>query len=168
MLHNQIRPQVLLWSYMGSHAGLCDLVGCWLRCTVLLVRGWPGCLSRQGFQLYFIDLMLCCQAGSLSRVPGWVGWHCRLCHGIGRRSLSGPPSSPHIPNYLPPPPILLTKLPLHRQSYKLYSAIRQDCRLGSEVVGTISWVLRLPRAKGYVQHISWAEILSWSPACVGP
>ena len=58
--------------------------------------------------------------------------------------------------------------PLHRQSYKLYSAIRQDCRLGSEVVGTISWVLRLPRAKGYVQHISWAEILSWSPACVGP
>lgn len=36
--------------------------------------------------------------------------------------------------------------PLLGQSYRLYLAIRQDCSLGSEVVGTIGWALRLPRA----------------------
>lgn len=157
VLYNQMRPQVLLWSYMGSHAGLCDLVGCWLRCTVLLVCGWAWLSAQAGLhQLHRSDALLSGLDPYLA--PGWVGY-CRLCHGMGREvtiwtTFQPPPPQPT------PPPFPRTKLPCCIG--KATGCIQQSGRTvgwACEVVGTISWVLRLPRAKGYVQQLGRDSIL---------
>lgn len=76
---------------MVPQVGLCDLVGCWLCCTVLLgeVAGLAFCPGRASG---YISQIWCSAVVGLGLYLGFlVQWGYRSCHKMVKRSLSGSP-----------------------------------------------------------------------------